>query len=681
MSAAMIATLRRAARLRRVQVAVADALPWILVGSYLACTLSPAYWLVPSLAVLGFSARLWLQLRRMDPDWVARALDAGWPEMEDSSALLLSEPEQLANLPRWQRARIGARLQALQPPPDLRAAWPTRRLLLNALAALVLLLGALALAGLSSSGTAPATKLETQARAVLPQLRDIRLRITPPAYTGLPARTQEQLPARVPEASRLAWSLQFDNAPRAVALLFHDGSRLDLQLRDGRWIGERQLQRSSLYRVQADDQSSALQRLDVIRDLPPRIRVQSPDRNLSLLDPGQTRWSLAFEASDDYGLGAAQLQVTLAQGSGEQIHVSARTIALSGQGDARSRSYRHQLDLPALGFAAGDDVVVRLLVSDRRSPTPQTARSASFILRWPPETGAEATGVEGLVKRTLPAYFRSQRQIIIDSEALIAERSKLAADRFVSKSDAIGVDQRILRLRYGQFLGEEAESGRHEGEAQSAGVGDAAALMEAFGHIHDEAEAATLLDPDTRKTLKSALDAMWQAELHLRQGHPQQALPHEYRALRFIKQVQNATRIYLARVGLELPPVDESRRMGGKREGIVPAASTVPAAQRDASPAQGLWQALGEGDGNSQQEAARAFETWLRAHEDGVDALGLYAALDAWQRQADCADCAQRLRAALWPLLPAEPAALAPRPRADARGQAYLDALSKEPAR
>jgi hypothetical protein len=70
------------------------------------------------------------------------------------------------------------------------------------------------------------------------------------------------------------------------------------------------------------------------------------------------------------------------------------------------------------------------------------------ILRWPPDLGAEATGVEGMVRKVLPAYFRSQRQIIIDAEALLKQRRSLPADRFAKRSDEIGVDQRILRMRY-----------------------------------------------------------------------------------------------------------------------------------------------------------------------------------------------------------------------------------------
>jgi hypothetical protein len=681
MSTAMIAELRQQARLRRALIEVVFALPWLSAAVCVAWRWGGAFWILPVLVLLGFGLHLGIRLRRMDPDWVARALDARFPELEDSSALLLRVAEPLPNLVRWQRARIGDRLQALRPRPDLRAPWPRLRWLLSFLAAAAFAAAAVYGAWISQAQPAPALASKPSASAVLPQLRAIDLRITPPAYTGLPPRHQDVLPARVVEGARLAWSLRFERAPAKVALLFHDGSRVDLQLRDGAWVGERVIERSSLYRVQADDQASPLQRLEVIRDLPPRIRVQSPERSLSLLDVGQTRWSLAFEASDDYGLGAAQLQITLAQGSGENITVTRKTLALSGQGDARARRYRHELDLPALGFAVGDDVVVRLVVSDRRTPNPQSTRSASFLLRWPPAAGADATGVEGLVTRTLPAYFRSQRQIIIDSEALIAERRKLSADHFLGKSDSIGVDQRVLRLRYGQFLGEEAEGGRHETEGPALAVGDDAGLVQQFGHTHDEPEAATLLDPDTRKLLKSALDEMWQSELHLRQGQPQVALPYEYRALRLIKQVQNASRIYLARVGLQLPPVDETRRMGGKREGIAPAASATPIAEHEAVPAQILWRALSEGDAAARREAAQAFEVWLRSHEEGVDALGLYAALDAWRQEPACASCVAKVRASLWPLLPQQPAALAPRLRADARGQAYLDALSKDGSR
>ena len=72
----------------------------------------------------------------------------------------------------------------------------------------------------------------------------------------------------------------------------------------------------------------------------------------------------------------------------------------------------------------------------------------------------------------------------------------------------------------------------------------------------------------------------------LRQCRPEAALPFENTALNFIKQVQQATRIYLPRIGSQQPPIDMTRRLTGKREGIVGGgAQLTPFAIEDAVPA------------------------------------------------------------------------------------------------
>ena len=686
MSRAHLARLQAAARGHALAQVAGFALPWLAACAVLAARLGGVAWALPAavlLLALAICLRRW---RRFDPEGVARALDARFPELEDSSALLLEAPSTLGALARLQREVVSSRLAALSPPPRLSPPAPWRALALSALAALACAAAA-KYAAWPAPSAAPPTDTAVRAPAPLPPgLREARLRVQPPAYTGRPATEVSGLSARVPQGATVSWQLRMQGAPAAVVLRFHDGSTQALSLHAGEWTGTRRIDRATLYRLRVDGRDTPWQRIGVITDRPPRLRVFAPDRSLSLIEPGQARWSLDFEASDDYGLGAAQLRVTLAQGSGENIQVSAREISLAGRGDARTRRYRHTLDLAALGFAAGDDLVVRLTVADNRAPTPQRSHSPSFILRWPPERGAEATGVEGMVQRTLPAYFRSQRQIIMDTEALIALRPRPAADDWVARSDAIGVDQRLLRLRYGQFLGEEAEEGTpgeddHDAGAPPSREDAATALVEQFGHTHDIPEAATLLDPQTRKLLKSALDAMWSAEGELRSGRPQQALPHEYRALRFIKQVQQASRIYLARVGLEQAPVDPSRRLGGKREGIAPARPRAEeATPADVSPARALWDALASNDAAAAREAAAALERAVGADADADDSLALLGALDAWRNDPACAGCRQRLRARLWPRLPAAPAAIAPRARGDARGRAYLQALAPETA-
>ncbi|GAB3044024.1 hypothetical protein [Stenotrophomonas tumulicola] len=695
----------------------------------LACTLSALAWrlagpdlaiIVLALGLLAAAAISTWRMRRLDRRWLVRQLDQH-PGARDSADLLFADAAQLNPLQQRQRARVDDALRA--DPPDLRARWP--RWALRAAWAAALLVVALAF-GWPRGGTAPASPTPaTQAGSaptmVPPSLQSARLRISAPAYTGQPPRTQNTLDGNVAQDSQLSWALRFSSIPSRVALQFHDGQRIELGHDGTQWTGSWKAERPALYRVVTEPamRDTRLYRLDVVPDQPPSVRVIEPDATLVTGTPGQRRWPLRFEARDDHGVAAnAQLKVTLAQGSGENITFREQLFTLAGTGPATQKRFAHALDLAALGATAGNDVIVQLQVRDNHAPTPQAAQSSSLILRLPSEADVQEAELEGMVKRTLPAYFRSQRQIIIDAEALIAQRGKLSPEEFTRRSDAIGVDQRILRLRYGQFLGEESEGApkapptgdlptsdlptrdapqathEHEHGEDGGGAhaddhddhghdhggsdgptvfGSATDVLSEYGHTHDHAEAATLLDPQTRATLKAALDQMWSSEGELRQGRPKEALPHAYKALGFIKEVQQAERIYLARVGPDLPPIDESRRLGGKREGIVSRRLALAARSTPDQAIVGAWQQLGGAGGDPDLDALAG---WLRANEARLgDPLGLAAAIEELRMSPGCTACRQALRAQLWRALlrplPPPSRRIAP----DAMGQRYLDAL------
>ena len=687
---------------------------------------STALWLLPLLAaVIAWGIRLqaplgaglaaaamsllafatWHRQRAHHDDrWLARRLNAD-PALQDSADLLFAKPETLGPLQGLQRERVAQRLG--QSAIDHRPAWPRRTLVASFLAGTLAVLAAVFLPPLSSAPVAPpgtpVVRADNEATSLA--LLETAVTVRPPDYTGLPARDESTLSLQAPTGASLRWRLRLSPQPEAVVLRWHDGGELALTREGEHWVGEHRLDRSLLYRIVATSPlplaEDELHRVDAVADQAPAIRVISPERPLTLRTDGQRQWPLEFEASDDHGLGSARLFITLAQGNGEQVQVSERSLALRGEGEARLRRYRHTLDLGALGLAQGDDLIVRLEVSDQRAPAPQTSRSPSLILRWPMPPATESTGMEGLVQKALPAYFRSQRQIILDIEALVPQRPTLPADDFVNRSDVIGVDQRILRMRYGQFLGEENEGqpepppglgdehgDEHDDEAQAHSADDGhdhandpgtplggnINVLEDYGHTHDDAEAATLLDPQTRALLKQALDAMWSSEGELRQGQPERALPHAYRALQFIKQVQQASRIYLARVGLELPPIDESRRMGGDRDGIADRRDGLVPADVPETPVPALWRALADDQDTPDLAPMTA---WLDGNADRLeDPLSLVAALETLRARPDCAECRQQLRALLWPLLPRPVAGVEIRPAPDDLGQAYLDALS-----
>ncbi|MGO1068974.1 hypothetical protein [Lysobacter sp. CA199] len=714
-------TWLRAARWRRGADAAATWSPWLIPIAWGTARAGGAVWawgaaLSCAALLAGFA---WRRAVDLDTQWLIRRLNALRPDMDDSADLLFARGDGLNGLQRLQQARLQDRI-VTAPAVELRPSWSRRRIAVSALFA-ALVSTAIALWPVSPprdalDRLAPAPSIA--AAPGQPRLIGQSLRVDPPAYTALAPRMEPSLEGRVAEASRLRWTLRFQPQPTTVTLVFHDGQRLPLRRDAEDWSAQRVLNKSVLYRIEASAAPAALARklyrIDVTADRPPQLRVLEPERGLTLLTAGQKTWPLNFEASDDYGLAtAARLRITLAQGSGENITFREQFLSLRGSGPAKLKRYAHRLDLAALGFAVGDDLIVQLQVEDNRAPKPQNALSPSLILRWPADLGSQATGIEGLVKTTLPAYFRSQRQIIIDAQALIAQRRKLDAERFIKRSDEIGVDQRLLRLRYGQFLGEEAEGepklptsdseDAHDEDHDHAEGADApkqtaahddhdhaptaapvfgqeGSVLEQYGHTHDHAEAATLLDPQTRQLLKSALDQMWQSELHLRQGHPQQALPFAYKALGFIKQVQQASRIYLARVGPELPPIDESRRLSGKREGLARRGDELDAATAADPTLAALWRELEPGAGATAAGAIdyAALERWLREHEARVpDPLAFAAALSALREQPDCAACRAQLRALLWPLLQRPAATVRPRDGGDAVDRRYFEALQQ----
>ncbi len=695
-----LAALRRAARRRRAATvawlvapvaAVAVALPWHAWGAVAGCGFGAA-------AALAWAALTLRELKVYDRRWLARRLNESVPGFEDSIDLALGTEHSApagAGLAPLQRARLEARIRDAEL-PDLRAAYPWRALCLAwAGAALLWLLVSIASAPWDLHGLRQARAPDAAATGAI---IEASLRYEPPAYTGLGSRQVSALDAKVPAGSKVSFTLRLRGDPPGAALQFLDGSRLSLQ-RDGAvWRGERVLDRSTLYRLVLDDArpraTDALHRIDVIADRPPEVIVHAPDRTLNLLAAGQKTWDLAFEASDDYGLGAAELSISLAQGSGENIKTTQQSIALDGKGDARHRTYARTLDLDALGFSRGDDLIVRLSVADNHPAPPNRTQSASFILRWPAPAEAASTAMAGLVQKTMPAYFSSERQLIIDTEALQSERPRLEAGRFAARSDELGVEQKMLRLRYGEFLGEEFESAAEHAAVDPAAsapptaaespqpVSAAPAARQAgaaveveYGHVHDKPEAATLLDPDTRRLLKAALDEMWQAELHLRVGEPDQALPYEYKALDYIKQVQQAERIYLARAGVALPQDDAGRRLSGDRKGLEDRSSAAPAAMPEDSPVAMAWARLSAGA----TPDLPALTRWAEQHQATLpDALSVVAAAERLRRDPDCAGCRAELRRLLWPLLPRSATALSPRRQADAEGTAYERALAEQ---
>jgi len=204
-----------------------------------------------------------------------------------------------------------------------------------------------------------------------------------------------------------------------------------------------------------------------------------------------------------------------------------------------------------------------------------------FIVRIEDTTGLMS--LEGLASGidVKPEYFRSQRQIIIETEKLLREKDTVPLQQFNNRSNNLGLDQKLLRLRYGKFLGEETENeiGSEDDHDQKTNAdkahtgnrdfGNASAIMDAYTHKHDNAEDASFFEPELKAQLKATLAEMWKAELQLRIYKPAEALPFEYKALRLLKDLQQKSRVYVAKTNYKTTPLKPESRLTGDLDKIL----------------------------------------------------------------------------------------------------------------
>jgi hypothetical protein len=291
-----------------------------------------------------------------------------------------------------------------------------------------------------------------------------------------------------------------------------------------------------------------------------------------VVDYGEpTKIPLAVQLKDDYGISDASIMATVSSGKGEAVKFKEQEIrwGRSFTGDQPMYSLTKTLDLTALGLKPGDELYFYCRAKDNKG---QETRTDMYIISL--TDTAQLMSLEGMTMSTdvKPEYFRSERQIIIEAEQLLKEKDTIALTAFQNRSNDLGIDQKLLRLRYGKFLGEEAEEGQPGGGPSDTtdfgAFGDATKILDVFTDKHDNAEDATFFEPGVKQQLKATLNEMWKAELQLRTFQPKEALPYAYKALRLLKDLQQQSRSYVAKTGVRVTPLNPAKRETGDLAGI-----------------------------------------------------------------------------------------------------------------
>ncbi|MGW8390066.1 hypothetical protein [Pseudoduganella sp. HUAS MS19] len=573
------------------------------------------------------------------PSWLNDAV----PELEDSSAMLAAAPG--TPLGALQRNRLLARIDQALSEERLRGI-AIRKARFNAVP-LALAVGAAGCAWAYAAAhsrqfAAPGSAAPAAQAAIA--AAGIRLHAEPPSYTGVKASEGAPRDLQIPQHSKVRWCAV--NAGASIEL--GDGQTLQA---DAGKCAEWSAGDSIFWR----SRRNAGQRytIRVAPDQAPQVAIAVPIEPVTVLKPDAQSAQINVSVSDDYSIAKATLHMTLARGSGENIRFTDKETPLPASADPRKRSWNKQWMLNELGMEPGDELYFFVRASDN-APVPQTAQSPTYTLRLPGQQGEalESAALPSLVK---PENLRSQRQIIIDTEQLLADAPRIGAAELRARSEKIAGDQAKLRLRYGQFLGEEsslfgdeehAEGDGHEhGAADTQGQGGFGTgnIAAQFGHAHDQEGNATIFDPATKEVLRRALRAMWDAEKQLRAIAPKTALPPEYKALGAIKELQQAERVYLHRTAFVPPAIKEEKRMSGELAGTASYRRAQGAANEPVpADVRALVQALG-GDGALPALWSRTAREAVARIADDEQRLSAQASV---QDVADgCLPCRAQLRA------------------------------------
>lgn len=720
----------------RVQLALRHAL-FALAASLLLVTAMRLLWplsAVVHLAALLISFALILSMllirarkRFADVEAFAHHCNRVFPELEESCELVLKPEDALSVLERLQRRRA---LQAVDKIPAQQL-YPRSNLTTGGLSAAGATLLAIVIliwppapifestAGNSIANATPINENTSHSPETLPAVGKIVVRISPPGYTGKSARVLAQLDLQAEEGAQVSWEIAFNKKLSTVQLIFSEGDTLSLApVSEFRYSAKRVLTQNGFYHLAfgesgANTQKTDYHKIEIIKDQPPQITLAQPEQRTELAPEATRRLAVQAAITDDYSIRSHRIVATLAKGTGEAVKFREQILAFDQvqMKSSRQHDLATVLDLHQLGMAPGDELYFFVEAWDNRAPQAQRSRSETFFVILQDTAQVTLASSAGLLINPLPEYFRSQRQIIIDTEKLMQDKTQVSTADFNRRSNGIGIDQKLLRLRYGQFLGEEAESAAfsqetmpHSSEAhEESGHGErapsqakesAANIVEQFAHVHDSEENATLFAVSIKAQLKAALAEMWQAELHLRTHRPEQALPFEYRALALLKDVQQRERAYVQRVGFEPAPLKpEEKRLTGDLSKIQNLKSTKEIIRKDPFAAlrraRALLQQIKKSPQPLEASATNILEeAGQELAQHALQKPGRYLkALQALRTLINslsagevCRECPAPIEQAIWSILPPEPPAPSPVSTAHTSlGQRYLQKLEAQP--
>jgi hypothetical protein len=428
-------------------------------------------------------------------------------------------------------------------------------------------------------------------RAVANPLETIVADITPPAYAGLPGRSEDD-PAAL--SALVGSRIRIRGHGGGVVAALGDASALPAATQGDGWSVTLTMPAEALPVRLGAGEHARIVLLDPVADSVPELRLIEPQRD-SVMRVATGALAMSAELRDDHGLSDASFELIISSGDGELYEF--RTLRLGARrfaADARTAAFSATASLDSLALKPGDIIHLRAIATDRNDVSgPGRGVSETRTLRLARADEYDSVAVDPAPPSEPEKDALSQRMILQQTRELVARVPRMARAAVVRESRIIAVDQTKLRQRVGRVVFERL--GENEGEHQHF-PGD--------GHAHGEerpldpnyilgaAERAANADPTRNldnhgeetpivalnRPLLEAYNHMWRAASELELGEPAAAIPWMERAIAALQAARAAERIYLrgrpAAVVVDLARV----RLSGKDEGAPTARRARPIA-------------------------------------------------------------------------------------------------------
>ncbi|WP_026838179.1 DUF4175 family protein [Gillisia sp. JM1] len=541
---------------------------------------------------------------------VSSYIDHQMESAEYSSGLLLLSSEKLSGLAQLQQQKVGKQLEekidTIKTPNRLKQSGISSFVMI-ALGILFFYFNCMSKDNIPykpSEGTEIVFQKvdSTTGQTKAPKIKEQFVSITYPTYTGIPTGITSKMDIKALEGSRISWKLTFDGSIKNP-VIETTGAIYKMVSKEASYTYSLKLNSSGFYNFRFEDTLegvyvSNLYAIKMIKDEEPVVEIQGIDQFSAFELEERKVLSFITSITDDYGISEAYIIATVGKGSGESVKFREQKMDFNGvlKKGGRKLDLTKTIDLDELEMEAGDELYFYVEATDLKEPTPNRTRSETYFAVIK-DTTTYDFAVEGTLGADLmPAYFRSQRQLIIDTEKLIKQRSSLSKKEFKAKSNALGFDQKALRIKYGEFMGDETEASStiepeetaensekedplaeyshdHDGDNEHNLVEnkeeESKTPLEEYVHNHDDPEKSTLFSNSLKSKLRQAMTEMWDAELHLRLYEPKKSLPFQHRALKLLQEIKNRARIYVHRIGFDPPPIKEDKRLTGKLEDVL----------------------------------------------------------------------------------------------------------------